>query len=134
MKYLTFLDYPTLEATGRSFEAKLNAVVDQKDKEIADLKNKIADLTNERSEQIDRLTQEIEKLKAATRDHVSTQVRKESSSSEGVKVSNELAEMLYKSAKQKIDKAVSKFMREHPEYFEDNRIAEKMKQKGRMIS
>jgi predicted RNase H-like nuclease (RuvC/YqgF family) len=34
MKYLTFLDYPTLEATGASFEAKLK----EKDKEIESLK------------------------------------------------------------------------------------------------
>src|SRR5207249_714049 len=33
-KYLTFLDYPTLEATGRTFEAQLKGVVEQKDKEI----------------------------------------------------------------------------------------------------
>ncbi len=37
MKYLTFLDYPTVEATGRSFEAQLK----QKDKEIEELKAKI---------------------------------------------------------------------------------------------
>jgi integrase len=37
MKYLTFLDYPTLEATGRSFEAQLK----QKDKEIADLHQEV---------------------------------------------------------------------------------------------
>ena len=39
-KYLTFLDYPTLEAIGRSFEAKLNAVVDQKDNKLENWKIK----------------------------------------------------------------------------------------------
>jgi hypothetical protein len=107
MKYLTFLDYPTLEATGRSFEAKLNVVVDQKDKQIRELENKIAELTNERPEQIDHLTQEIEKLKAATRDHIGTQVKEESSS-----------------PSQRIDKTVLRFMREHTEYFEEKRIGE----------
>ena len=37
MKYLTFLDYPTVEATGRSFEAQLK----QKDQEIEDLRRQI---------------------------------------------------------------------------------------------
>jgi 7,8-dihydro-6-hydroxymethylpterin-pyrophosphokinase len=36
MKYLTFLDYSTLEATGKSIEAKLQ----QKDKEIHTLREK----------------------------------------------------------------------------------------------
>jgi hypothetical protein len=36
----------------------------------------------------------------------------------GVRVSPELTEMLYKTAKQRIDKTVSEFMKEHPEYFE----------------
>ena len=36
MKYLTFLDYTTLEATGRSIEAKLS----EKDREIAGLREK----------------------------------------------------------------------------------------------
>jgi integrase len=41
MKYLTFLDYPTLEATGRGFEAQLK----QKDNEIAELKRKVQELS-----------------------------------------------------------------------------------------
>ena len=36
MKYLTFLDYTTLEATGKSIEANLR----EKDREIAGLKEK----------------------------------------------------------------------------------------------
>jgi hypothetical protein len=38
MKYLTFLDYPTLEATGANYEAKLK----EKDREIAHLREQIA--------------------------------------------------------------------------------------------
>jgi integrase-like protein len=41
MKYLTFLDYPTLEATGRGFEAQLK----QKDNEIAELKRKVQEMS-----------------------------------------------------------------------------------------
>lgn len=37
MRYLTFLDYPTIEATGRSYEARLQ----QKDQEIEGLKQQI---------------------------------------------------------------------------------------------
>jgi integrase len=40
MKYLTFLDYPTLEATGRSYEAKFK----EKDREIVELNRQIAEL------------------------------------------------------------------------------------------
>jgi hypothetical protein len=40
MKYLTFLDYPTVEATGRSFEAQLK----QKDREIEELKRHVREL------------------------------------------------------------------------------------------
>ena len=36
MKYLTFLDYITLEATGKNIDAKLS----EKDREIAGLKEK----------------------------------------------------------------------------------------------
>jgi hypothetical protein len=36
MKYLTFLDYTTLEATGKNIEAKLS----EKDREIAGIKEK----------------------------------------------------------------------------------------------
>jgi hypothetical protein len=41
MKYLTFLDYSTLEATERGFEAQLK----QKDNEIAELKRKVQELS-----------------------------------------------------------------------------------------
>ncbi|HJT49779.1 MAG TPA: tyrosine-type recombinase/integrase [Nitrososphaeraceae archaeon] len=136
MKYLTFLDYPTLEATGRSFENKLNAVVEQKDKQIEQLKNEIERLTtdynrvrNDRTDEINYLKQEIEKLKAATRDHITEQVNERQSlgiedfvmnkgKDPGVRISPELTEMLYKTAKKRIDKTVSEFMKEHPEYFE----------------
>ena len=46
MKYLTFLDYPTLETTTRNLEAQLKGVVEQKDKEIAELKSQIQELNN----------------------------------------------------------------------------------------
>ena len=136
MKYLTFLDYPTLEATGRNLESKLNAVVEQKDKQITELKNEIERLTldynrvrDDRTDEINYLRQEIEKLKTATRDHITEQVNERQSlgiedfvtkkgKDPGVRVSPELTEMLYKTAKQRIDKTVSEFMKEHPEYFE----------------
>jgi hypothetical protein len=66
---------------------------------------------------------------AASRDNISTQV-KESESIEGIKVSPELTEMLYKTAKQRIDKTVSKFMKEHPEYFEDSNNNNNKNKKG----
>src|SRR4029079_2433576 len=62
MKYLTFLDYSTLEITGKNIESKLL----EKDKEIQVLKerdymnsNAISDL----SEQLMKLTQEVQLLK-----------------------------------------------------------------------
>jgi integrase len=62
MKYLTFLDYSTLETTGKNIESKLL----EKDKEIRVLKerdymnsNAISDL----SEQLMKLTQEVHLLK-----------------------------------------------------------------------
>jgi DNA repair ATPase RecN len=61
MKYLTFLDYPTFEATSRSFEAQLK----QKDKEIEELRRRIEELTVSNSE-IDKFRQKVdehEKLK-----------------------------------------------------------------------
>jgi chromosome segregation ATPase len=64
MKYLTFLDYPTLEATGRSYEAKLK----EKDREIEELKqcekanaDRIARLEAQ-LEQEDRLRSKVEQL------------------------------------------------------------------------
>lgn len=59
MKYLTFLDYLTVEATGRSFEAQLK----QKDREIEDLKNRIADLYSNTSE-IQKLKQQVDEYKS----------------------------------------------------------------------
>ncbi len=57
MKYLTFLDYPTLEATGRSFEAQLKGVekenkeLRQRDmsntRRIAELEEKLDDLSKQ---------------------------------------------------------------------------------------
>ena len=52
MKYLTFLDYPTIEATGRSFEAKLK----EKDKEIAALTQKVSSLEEKLSMSRDNMT------------------------------------------------------------------------------
>ena len=45
MKYLTFLDYPTVEATGRSFEAKLK----EKDLEIEALRQQVSSLKQQDS-------------------------------------------------------------------------------------
>jgi cell division protein FtsB len=71
MKYLTFLDYPTLEATGRSFEAQIK----QKDKEIDDLRQRekasaerIAKLESQLGEQIIR-KDEIEQLRQHVKDY-----------------------------------------------------------------
>lgn len=40
MKYLTFLDYTTLDAVGKNIDAKLS----EKDKEIESLKQKMAEM------------------------------------------------------------------------------------------
>jgi integrase len=64
MKYLTFLDYPTLEATGRSFEAQLKQVVKQKDKEIEDLKQQIREISQEKDDEANRRTTEVGQLMA----------------------------------------------------------------------
>ena len=58
MKYLTFLDYPTLEATGKSYEAKLK----EKDREIEELRRKIERLTIDASE-IYQFKKELDDLK-----------------------------------------------------------------------
>ncbi len=79
MKYVTFLDYPTVEATGRSFEAKIK----EKDKEIAKLSQDMANIR-----------QQFEELKVATQGHMNNQI-KESTSLEGVKLSDVLMEILY---------------------------------------
>jgi len=74
MRYLTFLDYPTLEATGRSFEAQLK----QKDKEIVELKAKIghieltkeleskqnADVIGDLAKSVEELQKEVKELKS----------------------------------------------------------------------
>jgi integrase len=69
MKYLTFLDYPTLEATGRSYEAKLK----EKDIEIEALKQQVSSLKQRDSMNTDaigsltdkfmQLVSEVEELK-----------------------------------------------------------------------
>lgn len=58
MKYLTFLDYPTIEATSRNFEEQLKAVVQQKDKEIEELRRKVQTL-NQGTDQIKELQKQI---------------------------------------------------------------------------
>jgi integrase len=65
MKYLTFLDYPTLEATGRSFEAQLK----QKENRIAQLEEQIIELQQkdnadktDLSDQIVKLMKRVEEL------------------------------------------------------------------------
>ena len=74
MKYLTFLDYPTLEAAGKSFEVRfkqlekeneylkksLQEVKAKKELEINESTNGIADL----AETVKQLQKEIAELKA----------------------------------------------------------------------
>jgi integrase len=72
MKYLTFLDYPTVEATGVSYEAKLR----EKDKEIEHLRQQVQSLQQRDSMNTDaigsltdkfmQLVQEVEQLKKKT--------------------------------------------------------------------
>jgi integrase len=57
MKYLTFLDYPTLETSARSLEDKLK----EKDKEIAELKRKIQEMSI-RTDKLDMLQEQIDAL------------------------------------------------------------------------
>ena len=69
MKYLTFLDYPTVEATGRSYEAKLK----EKDREIEALRQQVGLLKQRDSMNTDaiggltdklmQLASEVEELK-----------------------------------------------------------------------
>jgi integrase len=62
MKYLTFLDYPTVEATGRSFESKLA----EKEKEIQLLRqgdSVNADAIANLSDQVMKLMVEVQELK-----------------------------------------------------------------------
>jgi integrase len=44
MRYLTFLDYPTTQAVGKSFEAQLKNVVAEKNKQIADLEQELKEV------------------------------------------------------------------------------------------
>jgi integrase len=68
MKYLTFLDYTTVEATGKSFEAQLQGVVQQKDDEIKRLNQQVANLKTElsqvaiRTDRLDALQDQIDAL------------------------------------------------------------------------
>jgi len=66
MKYLTFLDYTTLEATGKNIEAKLS----EKEKEIQLLRKHQEmrdDALASLFDQITNLTQEIENIKSNSR-------------------------------------------------------------------
>ena len=62
MKYLTFLDYTTLEATGKNIEAKLS----EKEKEIQLLRKHQEmrdDAVNSLADQVTKLMQDLEELK-----------------------------------------------------------------------
>ena len=62
MKYLTFLDYTTLEATGKNIEAKLS----EKEKEIQLLRKYQEmrdDAVNSLADQVTKLMQDLEELK-----------------------------------------------------------------------
>jgi len=62
MKHLTFLDYSTLEATGKNIEAKLS----EKDQEIKLLRQRDAmntDAISTLSDQLEQVFKEIETLK-----------------------------------------------------------------------
>ena len=62
MKYLTFLDYTTLEATGKNIEAKLS----EKEREIQQLRKYQEirdDAVSSLSDQVTKLMQEIEIMK-----------------------------------------------------------------------
>jgi integrase len=56
MKYLTFLDYPTVEAVGTSYEAKLK----EKDREIQGLKDQIAKISLDVSSDTQKLKHQVE--------------------------------------------------------------------------
>jgi hypothetical protein len=62
MKYLTFLDYQTLETTGKNIESKLS----EKEKEIQLLRQRDSvntDAISTLSDQLSKVIQEIEVLK-----------------------------------------------------------------------
>ena len=75
------------------------------------LKRQVETLKTNKSE-IDQVKEEFEQLKKATRDYINAQV-KESLKLEGVKISEALAEMLYKSDKVHLDRAITKYKKEH---------------------
>jgi Phage integrase family len=102
MKYLTFLDYPTVEATGRSFEAQIK----QKDVEIEGLKHSILTLEQQLSKQvdkseIDRLREQVEQYKEQVEqfNHFKAQIsqviekRNEDAHLETQKLTHELAHL-----------------------------------------
>ena len=63
MKYLTFLDYSTLEATGKNIESKLS----EKEKEIQLLRQRDSmntDAIANLSDQLTKVMQELEVLKS----------------------------------------------------------------------
>jgi integrase len=112
MKYVTFLDYPTVEATGRSFEAKIK----EKDKEIARLNQNIINLQEQlnqdvvnKNDEIKQLQQQFEELKAAISGHIKYDVKEKG----GATLSPQLTDMLYHEDKERIDKAVAKYKMEH---------------------
>jgi hypothetical protein len=60
MKYLTFLDYTTLESTGKNIEAKLS----EKDKEVQLLKEQVSSMQSAQKEILE-LLKDPDKLLAA---------------------------------------------------------------------
>ena len=75
------------------------------------LKREVETLKDNKSE-IQQLKEEFEKLKAATKHHINNQV-KESLELEGVKISEALVDILYKSEKANIRRAVAKYARDN---------------------
>jgi integrase len=64
MKYLTFLDYTTLEATGKNIEAKLS----EKDKEVQVLKEQVSSMQSAQEEILELLKDPDKLLAALNRD------------------------------------------------------------------
>ena len=71
MKYLTFLDYPMLEATGKSFEAKMK----EKDREIESLRQQIRQVSETKHSELQQtadtigdLTQMVNQLRKEVRE------------------------------------------------------------------
>jgi integrase len=64
MKYLTFLDYTTLEATGKNIEAKLS----EKDKEVQVLKEQVSSMQSAQEEILELLKDPDKLLAALKRD------------------------------------------------------------------